>query len=70
MKNAGIDHSNDAIVSLMELDEWFGWSRRIDTMRKVFEPPSTSTWIYLLIVWLLLLGIGLTAFAVYIIFFY
>lgn len=37
----------DPIGELMELDMWFGWSRRIKTLQLMLSPPKRRIWPYI-----------------------
>ncbi len=56
---------DDPLFELMELDETYGWTRRIHTLRSIFE-PKRSHWPAVVIGIGVVLGISLIAVAVYV----
>ena len=53
---------------LRELDMWFGWSRRIMTLRIMLSPPKRRIWPYIVLPLCGLLGLSAICVASYLLF--
>ena len=60
----------DPIGELMELDMWFGWSRRITTLQLMLTPPKRRIWPYIVLPLCGLLGLAAIGVASYLLFIY
>ena len=70
MKNGSIDVMEDPMAALMELDQWYGWSRRIEILRELVEPRRTFPWLVIFVFFLIMVGMGLLGVSAYLLFFY
>ncbi len=60
----------DPIGELMELDMWFGWSRRIMTLQLMLSPPKRRIWPYIVFPFGGLVGLAAFFVAAYLLFIY